>query len=602
MKLRHLLFGLMALGLSLSLGGCSKGSADLASAPTFVEQAFTDFTAGHSDIYTVSNGWSNKGSFGVTWSSANAVYGQDGLTMSITKDGDVYYGGEQKTTKVGDLSGQFAYGYFGTTMKPCGVNGVASTFFTYTGPTEDNPHDEIDIEFLGKDCTEVQFNYFSNGVGKHEYMYSLGFDASKDFHQYGFYWDETQIVWYVDLKPVYRAVDNIPTTPQRIFQNTWIGNQTNSIVKWMGTFDDADLGCTAVYKKVTYADKEGKAVAVPEPEKAPSLENCTAIEGGLPFKSAREYVVVDSADNTSADVTYEGVSKNYHNIISALPARAKSNALFAMSIENKGSAMVTVRMDLLMDAALVDGGIKVANVSGYYGGGSRVKTDLTWGGSFFEIPAGESKVVIVKYYGPATSVLLMIDSTLTGTHSGHIALSNYLLGGVNEYVAPTPTTPVIDESLGQDFTLTLPSNEFIAVTGDATAATLTYNDIAGNSYHNVYGSVDTAVFANTIALSLHVKNSGSADLRLRVDVNNVVGTTRTHLNTSADGSDVSNVTTDTKYGGSFATIAPGVEGVFRVFYSGEATEIMLFPDSSTYSDSATHSNVVTVSNYKVYGA
>lgn len=40
--------------------------------------------------------------------------------------------------------------------------------------------DEIDVEVLGKDTTKVQFNYYTNGTGNHEYLYDLGFDASED--------------------------------------------------------------------------------------------------------------------------------------------------------------------------------------------------------------------------------------------------------------------------------------------------------------------------------------------------------------------------------------------------------------------------------------
>ena len=36
----------------------------------------------------------------------------------------------------------------------------------YTGPSEGKPWDEIDIEFLGKDTTKVQFNYFTHGRGQ----------------------------------------------------------------------------------------------------------------------------------------------------------------------------------------------------------------------------------------------------------------------------------------------------------------------------------------------------------------------------------------------------------------------------------------------------
>ena len=96
-------------------------------------------------------------------------------------------------------------------MKPSANGGTASTFFVCTGPydtkyvldengdyvldengqrlTQNNPHDEIDIEFLGKDTTKVQFNFFVDGKGGNEYMYDLGFDASEEFHTYGFRWE-----------------------------------------------------------------------------------------------------------------------------------------------------------------------------------------------------------------------------------------------------------------------------------------------------------------------------------------------------------------------------------------------------------------------------
>ena len=47
----------------------------------------------------------------------------------------------------------------------------------YTGPSDDDPWDEIDFEFLGYDTTKVQLNYYTDGVGGHEYMLDLGFDA-----------------------------------------------------------------------------------------------------------------------------------------------------------------------------------------------------------------------------------------------------------------------------------------------------------------------------------------------------------------------------------------------------------------------------------------
>jgi len=83
-------------------------------------------------------------------------------------------------------------------MKPAKNVGIVSSFFTYTGPTDGTPWDEIDIEFLGKDTTKVQFNYYTNGVGNHEKIVNLGFDAANSYHTYAFDWQPNSIKWYVE--------------------------------------------------------------------------------------------------------------------------------------------------------------------------------------------------------------------------------------------------------------------------------------------------------------------------------------------------------------------------------------------------------------------
>lgn len=135
-------------------------------------------------------------------------------------------------------------------MKPSPRPGVVSSFFTFTNESYGNPWDEIDIEFLGYDMTRVQFNYYSNGEGKHEKWYKLGFDASKDFHEYGFQWTADSITWYVDNESVHPATESIPTTPGRIMINAWIASPSAS--GWAGLFDNKFPGPSAEYKWIDY--------------------------------------------------------------------------------------------------------------------------------------------------------------------------------------------------------------------------------------------------------------------------------------------------------------------------------------------------------------
>ncbi|MBC8059427.1 MAG: family 16 glycosylhydrolase [Clostridiaceae bacterium] len=89
-------------------------------------------------VWTKSGGWTNGGMFNCTWRVENTTFANGQMTLTLNKD---------------TLGG----------TKP------------YAGG-----------EYTSKDTTKVQFNYFTNGVGNHKYVYNLGFDASTSFHTYAF--------------------------------------------------------------------------------------------------------------------------------------------------------------------------------------------------------------------------------------------------------------------------------------------------------------------------------------------------------------------------------------------------------------------------------
>ncbi len=200
---------------------------------TGINDKIADFSGGAADDrFRASSGYGNGGMFDCDWSGSNVVYDaqKELLRLKITKGGGRVYGAEYQSYVT------YGYGYYSVRMKAIKREGVVSSFFTYTR----NPQwDEIDIEFLGKDTTKVQFNYFTNGVGNHEYLYDLGFDASAGFHEYGFKWEKDKITWYVDGKGVYCAAASIPSHGGRIMINAWNGKSEgeNSVGNWLGVFD-----------------------------------------------------------------------------------------------------------------------------------------------------------------------------------------------------------------------------------------------------------------------------------------------------------------------------------------------------------------------------
>ncbi len=139
------------------------------------------------------------------------------------------------------LNRHWHYGRYETIMRPALGSGVVSAFFTYTGPYGGNPHDEIDIEFLGRRPNEIEFNYFKDGkTGAHK-RHQLDYDATKEMRLYAFEWHPDEIVWFIDNEEVYRTPagdTQIPVTPGQLFISAWAG--APGVKAWVGDLDFGD--------------------------------------------------------------------------------------------------------------------------------------------------------------------------------------------------------------------------------------------------------------------------------------------------------------------------------------------------------------------------
>ncbi len=273
-----------------ALGVCAVDAA--ATAPRFTGDYFgAGFDCHESDKMEIADGWSNGGMFDCAWSKNNVSFNDGKMNLSILGSSwSGYTGAEYRTQQT------FGFGMYDVSMKPIKNDGVVSSFFTYTGPSDGTVWDEIDIEFLGKDTTKVQFNYYTNGVGNHEYVYNLGFDASQSFHQYGFYWDSSSITWYVDKKPVYTATRDIPQTPGKIMMNVWNGK---GVDEWLNRYNGV-APLTAQYDWISYTK--------PSSVQTPSVNN------NGDFKAGQLYVIKSKNSGKALDVLW-GSKDNGANVL-----------------------------------------------------------------------------------------------------------------------------------------------------------------------------------------------------------------------------------------------------------------------------------------------
>jgi len=233
---------------------------------------FEPFDAVSSERWFISNGWTNGPHQNCTWSAKNFRVSDGALELILSKNGagdlPPEKAAEARAFSCAELQTHKTYGYgtYEFRASAAAAPGLVSAFFTYVGPTPaaQSPHDEIDFEFLGKDRTAVQLNYFGAGEGQHELMAPLGFDASQTMANYAFEWLPGSIRWFINGALVHEAKAEagkpFPKTPGKIYLSLW-GSDT--LEAWLGTFAYPGKPLVARFEWLAYT-KTGESCHFPE--------------------------------------------------------------------------------------------------------------------------------------------------------------------------------------------------------------------------------------------------------------------------------------------------------------------------------------------------
>ena len=188
------------------------------------------------DRWYLSDGWSNGAHQNCEWRAGNAVAGDGTLRLvygpnAADANTDRAFACAEVQTKE-----RFGFGTYEARLRAVGRSGYNSAFFSYIGPTDGVPHDEIDFEVLGRDAARVQLNRYVDGKGGHEQMVPVPGGADAEFHDYAYVWEPGRLRWYVDGTLVGEATDaaTIPASPMKIFASLWAGETSPD---WLGRFD-----------------------------------------------------------------------------------------------------------------------------------------------------------------------------------------------------------------------------------------------------------------------------------------------------------------------------------------------------------------------------
>ncbi len=221
---------LLASATFLSAALSTPAFADAAKSGTsFVE----NFDRIDPQVWYVSDGWDNGAHQNCTWSKKQVAVenGVLELTFEQRKAGKRnYVCGEVQTHK------RFGFGTYEARIRTAEGSGLNSAFFTYIGPTDKKPHDEIDFEVLGKDSGKVQVNQYISAKGGNEKLVDVAGGANAGFNDYAFVWEQGRLRYYLNGALVQDVTDpaKIPVNAQKIFFSLW---GTDTLSGWMGKFD-----------------------------------------------------------------------------------------------------------------------------------------------------------------------------------------------------------------------------------------------------------------------------------------------------------------------------------------------------------------------------
>lgn len=218
----------------------------------------------NSELFERSHHWSNGYPFLNRWEEGAINFSNHGMSIELSnKQQD----SEKYNYRSGELRSHHFYGYgcFSIEIKPISSPGIITSFFLFAGKFDkyegsNAQHNEIDIEFLGKDTRSIQFNYWTNDdqyQSNNSVLIPLGFDASEKFHKYSMLWSKEKIQWFVDGEKYYEVVQSkkisTPITTDtrlKIMANVWPVDK--SLSSWAGKIEKMTQPLNSTYRNLSF--------------------------------------------------------------------------------------------------------------------------------------------------------------------------------------------------------------------------------------------------------------------------------------------------------------------------------------------------------------
>jgi endo-1,3-1,4-beta-glycanase ExoK len=181
------------------------------------------------DRWFISDGWRNGDHQSCDW-TAGAVTLEDGVlrvTLDQTADGGLICGEVQSR-------GRFGFGTIEARVRVPYAPGTNANVFTFIGPPQGLPHDEIDFEFIAPRGPSLQTNTYVGGVGGREQIHQV--PAEDAWLDLAVVWEPGRLRWFMDGMLIREETgEAVPGGEEhKLYLSIW---STATLTDWLGTLE-----------------------------------------------------------------------------------------------------------------------------------------------------------------------------------------------------------------------------------------------------------------------------------------------------------------------------------------------------------------------------
>lgn len=338
---------------------------------------------------------------------------------------DITDNGEGKSYTIGYTTYSSTYQHIIVDL----ANTDAATSNTFAVTIKNNGESAINVRF------DIAGTAYDNGTNPESRDCALSAVATVGTPSVDLGWDGTSLTVDAGVETVLYITYEVdsgagaPTELLVYFHSGWYGTAESN---WQAIKEQRTGNVTLSNFK--FATVKAPGIEVPEVD-AITLGDFNVSEGA-------NYEVTPAADNKSITVAYTDLAGgSYANISTDIAEIAKDCNTFSVKIKNNGDASINLRFDICGSTTTTIGGNEASkdlNTDMVAIGGTDVRTDLVWDGSFITVAAGEEATIVLTYganeaIGDPVELLIFIDSSVyqdINTYSGNVTFSEFKFANV----------------------------------------------------------------------------------------------------------------------------------------------------------------------------